>query len=344
MNESSMKSLQAIIDTGCASICDSSQFSAYPQLQYPFFNIANTLRAGIQEIMDRDRAEAIFGKTPWAKLYQIQTGKRHDIPEEIIESVSLTDRPNYYGAVPPLRDIYDYARKYRDNHYVTHFETSGITGDFGTVWFSQDPFEARVEFHDSDVQLIIPIEKPEGHVHGPLFHEPYRVVVKTSWMTDVIWGPLFKRLVGDEDIEVSDNGKFVIHDQLFKEEDKFSDEELDNHPGIQLYKLLAGCDYRQTPTAGGNGVAKVMLNDDYLVALVGHREWSKRFSDVIGINAVYRLGDMVEGGNNRAATPIHGWARNPLLVRDIMASAERLVKTALENHHANMKETNPNEW
>jgi len=344
MNESSMKSLHAIIETGCASICNSSQFSAYPQMQYPFFNIANTLRAGIQEIMDQERAEAIFGKAPWAKLYQIQTGKRHDIPEAIIESVSLTVRSSYYGAVPPLRDIYDYARKYRDNHYVTHFENSGITGDFGTVRFSQDPFEARVEFRDSDAHLVIPIEKPEGHVHGPLFHEPYRVVVKSSWMTDVIWEPLFKRFVGGEAIDVIDNGKFVIHDQLFKDEYKFSDEELDGHPAIQLYKLLSRCDYRQTTEANGNGVAKVMLNDDYLIVLAGYREWSKRFSDVIGIDAVYRLGDVVEGANCRDATPIHGWARNPLLVRDIMESAEHLVKTALENHHTNMKETNPNEW
>ncbi|MNZ74459.1 hypothetical protein D3C78_929080 [compost metagenome] len=177
--------------------------SAYPQMQPLFMQAASNLQMIANTGLGNMRQEMFFGKTPWAKLYELQTGKKIAVPgyTKILENIA----PERFTKVPqrPFKEILDYWKTNRPNpegkeEFVYNdyeFEHQQTTIDYKTG-------EAVFWWDNNDMRLTLPkFWESRGFLTCPLFDEPYEVAVDMTYMQHMLLGPLYEEIVGEENIE-----------------------------------------------------------------------------------------------------------------------------------------------
>jgi len=301
-------------------------FSAYPQLIGPFHQMASDLDLLIETLITTQREELLFGKTPAAKLYELQFRQAHAVPSGVLKSVN-PDRRNETAPMPLLQ-ILKYAKNVRRSTAGTikytfdHIEepatestpattrTAHVTLDIGTM-------EAFITWAGCVVRARLPsFDCAEAFVEGPLFHEPIRVSLDVDMLGKALWAPVYSKLIGSEHIDVPE-GKCLLMTHYFAS-GRVSSDDVD-HPVVKLRALLNDNLYGRR----NSGYAEVEWNG-YIVQLSTKRDYSHLESLQLTVNVLEC--------SDRPGQIVSNWWKNPLLVNDLLKDMDDIIDQLLTCH------------
>ncbi|MCY1283757.1 hypothetical protein D9M68_19840 [compost metagenome] len=317
MTPNAEKELMAHCQNLCAAIADHNSVSAYPALNPMVMNIAINVENMARQAIIKSREEILYGTSIGAKVYEMLTGKRLAIPKGIVSSgVNETVVSTYI----PLKDICDYMLSQRPERP----KNIAVTVEGGVLNFNTETKQATITFVDSDIHVdIVDVTSSKCLVDCKLFEGPYEMILDKAWVGDNLHNALYKALVKDEHLE-SFEEKYLIMDHFFgtREERK---EVADDHPVRQLMKLLSNHEYGNN----NDSYVDVILPIGYRLRMDTVQDWG-HWSET-RILKICSVSKVREDGNFAS---LYQWYRNPLLVRDIVASLDQMVNDLMDKHHA----------
>lgn len=302
-----------------------SNFNAYPQLQYVFFNLGATLDTLAKSVIREDIEDKLYGRTPWAKLYEIQTGHTVEIEPLMVGGVLPNSIAMHY--VTPLKEIVDYWFEYRGK-LAPSDELVSSTFDIGEwlVIVDYNTFSATAEKPMNDMVVTIDdITMSLAHVSCPLFHESIEITMADGWMAE-LRRKVLERFVKPEDITHDFDQSKVINQKYFGTLGAARTELPEDHPYFKLYHLLESSTYGDQ----NRSVCTVPLNADYSVTLSSCHDWGCVQNKNVRIGTVYRHIERDDGSSGQVTMP--NWMHHHLLVKDIVDNIDSIIDSALAIH------------
>ena len=309
---------------------------AYPQLQPLFFEQAANMQNLANMFFQRHREELFYGLTPWAMMYKLQTGRDIKLPTPAIVKYLADGNMVTTAVISTIKEIARYAKEHRIERFPLHMVKDGhwkhiLTPEEGSadvqVTFSLIDFSAHLKWPENDMEVAIPdFGVVRALVSCPLFYAPYTIHLEPSYLHTVLHEPMYKMLVGDEDIKLDFDSKYLIMDHYFgtRQEPKELPTE---HPFVQLRHLLNTSSFGKT----GKSHIRLKVNHNHSIAISATRDWNFHESLVVKIDGAFRHyekdGEMKEDSIWNST-----WEKNPLFIRDIIDGLPRMIDEALAEH------------
>lgn len=302
---------------------NSPGLAAYPQLQGTFYALQVNLQDLVGVLVAAQRDEALYGKTEAAKLYLQQYRQKHSLPQGILKSVMK----GMYSETckRPITTILAYAIAHRG---LSTESSLWINPDAATTYVKvfPDTQEVTLSWFNRAMSITMPdLGKGVGLVNAPLFHEPIPVDMNMAYLDNVLYTPLYERLVGDEHREVTDP-KYLLMDHYFLKDGEATEENLD-HPLVQLRALLNGSMYGRTDASHVYAEWK-----DYRLLFSTERDWNHDSSLLLKVSVNVPSTDPTARHHNL----LHGWWHNPLLVNDLLKDMDDIIDQLLTRHEAEL--------
>jgi len=326
---------QAIINAlqmTCGNLTNNNPgLSAYPQLSSTFYQLASNLDILVGTLISTQRDELLFGKTPAAKLYELQYKQSHAVPECVLKS-ALVERWDAMAS-KPLIQIMNYVAKFRSslpnefNYSLEHRIPSTPVNPQDvtqTMYVKIDTASREVIIKWVDCALILRIPSlvsSTAFVEGPLFHEPIKVSLDPTFLENAVWNPVYVGMVGDEHIEVG-APKYLLMDHYFTS-GRVSSEDIE-HPVVQLRSLLSNDRFGQFNMS----YAKIDWQG-WSLHFSTERDWSREESLLLVVN-LREQGSSQDTRN--FGQHIRDWWKNPLLVNDLLKDMDGLIDQLLTQH------------
>lgn len=328
-------SQQAIIEALqmiCGNLTSNNPgLSAYPQLNGTFYQLASNLDVLIGTLIHTQRDEMLYGKTPAAKLFELQCKQSHAVPECVLKS-ALVERWDI-TASKPLIQIMNYAAKFRSplpsefkyslEHRIpsTPIKPQDVTQTM-YVKVDTESREVIITWADCALALRIPsLVSSTAFVEGPLFHEPIKVSLDPTFIENAVWNPVYADMVGDEHTAVGDV-KYLLMDHYF-DSGRVSSEDID-HPVVQLRSLLSNDRFGQFNMS----YAKIDWRG-WSLHFSTERDWSREESLLLVVNIREQSNPQ---DTRNFGQYIYDWWKNPLLVNDLLKDMDGLIDQLLTQH------------
>jgi len=324
--------MQAVTD-----LPNDSSLQAYPQLRTLFVSLSIGIQNAANIALAQQRTEYLYGLTPWAKLYKLQTGRDLELPQGIIKNLC----PDMYVTPSPrkIRDIVTYTLRF---HALTDDPVLGenvphylvFKNDPTHVAVDLDALSAVVTWVNNDMTMTFKdISSPKALISCPLFTEPFEVEVTAEYLDNTVVGPVYRELVGGDLIEESLRNDYAGSPAKLVMGHYYGNGHVpaDDHPVKQLTHLLVNNMYttrgKCTATSVMNGYA-VTFGVDY-----NYAQQPGYPNHIISIVTVKPMS--IE---NTLHQHLHDWSKNPLLVRDLLNNLDRMLVDMLIQHEHSMRD------
>lgn len=297
---------------------------AYPMLQPVLHILGADLVNVFSNLLGHQRSELFFGESPWAKLYELQTGKKVAVPDKAIIKHLTNDRFVSCGKLP-MGAILDYFLKWRD--YEDDEMVFFIDGDHEEqVCLDLKTKKATYYWRDNDMRLeLTNFAQSRGFLSCPLFHEPYDVDVDYDYVERTLLDPLYARIIGDK-WPIEQSGEKILHEHYFgsmADPKKVTDESNVR----QLMVLLDGGMYSRHSRSYTHWDWK-----EYRLQFSVRRDWQYCPAQVFQVSLSTYPED--PAGQPRA---VDSWWKNPLLVSDLLNDMDGILDDLITEHELSMR-------
>lgn len=297
---------------------------AYPQLVPVLQVLGMDIQNVFSNLLGHQRAELFFGESPWAKLYELQTGKKIAVPDKAIIKHLTNDRMVSCGKIP-MGAILDYFLKYRD--YEDDEMVFFIDGDHeNQVCLDLKTKKAKYYWRDNDMRLeLTDFAQSRGYLSCPLFHEPYDVDVDYAYIERTLLDPLYARIIGDK-WPIEQSGENILHQHYFgsmADPKKVADESNVR----QLMVLLDGGMYSR------HAQSYVYWDwKEYRLQFSVRRDWNYAPPQAFQMS----ISTYPENNNGQPRT-VYDWWKNPLLVSDLLNDMDSILDDIITEHELSMR-------
>lgn len=299
---------------------------AYPQLVPVLQVLGMDLRNVFTQLLGAQRQELFFGESPWAKLYELQTGKKIEVPDRTILKNICPDQYTTSSNLP-WKNIFQYfidnwANPEGDEEW--HFFLNGPTDYGNQVVLNFDSKEAVYYWEKNDMRLtLVNFGESRGALSCPLFNTPYDVDVEFSYIQRTLLDPLLAKMQevwGTEPKPVlnGDHSKLLVHNHYYAGKEVSSEA-----PVRQLEVLFDGGMF------GYPGRSYAYLTwKGYRLQFSTHRDWNCDPSTILKVAVLHKDNDQT----------VYSWWNNPLLVHDLLNDMDSLLDELLTKHATLIKE------
>lgn len=313
-------------ETLAANLRNHNIINAYPMLQPVLHILGIDLLNVFSQMLGSQRQELFYGESPWAKLYEIQTGKKIEVPDKTILKNLTHDRSITSGS-RPMSAILDYFLKYRtyeDDEFVFHNHENNdqVTVDLKTR-------KAKFWWANNDMTLeLTKFDESRGHLNCPLFNEPYDVDMDYAALNRLLLDQMYEFMLDKGQYFVEVEAKYLLMQHYFgsvAEPIRVADDSNVR----QLMVLLDGGMYSK-------------WNRSY--ATINWKEWVLQFSVERDWNyappMVFKVVIQTHPTDKDRGQPqsVYNWHKNPLLVKDLLSDMDGLLDQLITQHELSMKE------
>lgn len=309
---------------------DNPSISAYPMLAPVLHQTAFGMEGVINSALDVMRREAFDGTTPWAKLYEMMTGKRICLPDMgIIED--LTADPRRTSWVRGFSQTF--------NYFIDNWDNPEGDEEFVLFMDDTDPanqicidiktHSATISYSNNDLEVKLgKFYNTTASITSPLFHEPYMVSLKLDFIRDSITKPMEKLMMSeygvDKDYTAASATDFANVVFLGTREEPIDPGEDSSFAKmIQLLRLKLYSKYGQdTAYIDWRGYRLEIKSADLFITPYG---------------TMYIMLYDVHPNDSRP-TRVEDWWTNPILTYDLAKELPGLLDRTLELHELSLKE------
>jgi hypothetical protein len=306
----------------------------YPALVPVLHTLGMDISNVFTQLLGQQRSEMFYGESPWAKMYEIQTGKKIEVPDRAILKNICPER-GFTVPQMPWEDVLDYflagwANPEGDEEW--HFFLDGPEDYDNQVILNFKRKDAVYYWENNDMQLVLPnFARSAARLECPLFHVPYDVDVELSYVQRTLYDQVLARMLEIWEIEpvTVEDSSFLISQHYYGTREN-PIEVPDEHNVKQLAVLLE---------MGGFGKANrsyVYVDDwnGYRLQFSTKRDWNCNPSTILKVSVMHLLND---DDRNHDRT-VNYWWKNPLLVADLLADMDNLLQGLIDRHELEMKE------
>lgn len=301
----------------CGSLMSNqSQLTPYPYLQPIFVNLGAGLDTIFTDLLRLQREELLYGSTPWAAMYKMDTGRAIELPDNIIHNINPCD--SWYSSVDyPIGDVLKYAVE-RDPT-LEHQTEIVFEDDEKVVKINLKNCSAVITWHDNDMTLTFPtLGHSVAHAMCPLFKEPYKVDISIDYIKENIAGPLYKMLTGVNPCK-RNGTKYILMDHFFTDPDGVRMTIPEDHVVAKLIHLFCESGYH-TPSFVDVPFKQYTVRLRAMTDWDCYTEWN---------NTILVIERIVHTDSDDSK-PYRDWDLNPLFVNDLLAAIQELLEEALE--------------
>ena len=322
-----------------AGLMNSQVGHTYPQLVPVLHVLGMDIRNVFTQLLGHQRSELFFGESPVAKLYEIQTGKKVEVPDRTILKNICPER-GFISTHQPWEFILKYflaGWANPDGDEEWHFFLDGpdptCPEDYDNqVILNFRRKDAIYHWANNDMQLVLDnFSRSNGKLECPLFHSPYDVDVEMSYIKRTLYDQLLARML--EIWEIQDtlevNGEYLIHQHYYGTAEA-PIQVPDEHNVKQLAVLLNGGMF------GISGRSFVYLDDwnGYRLQFSTKRDWNSDPSTILKVSVMH----LETEKDYQQDRTIGNWWMNPLLVADLRNDLDGILQGLVDRHELEMKE------
>jgi hypothetical protein len=313
-----------------ANLMNNNVGHAYPQLVPVLQTMGFDLRNVFSQLLGAQRQELFFGEAPWAKLYELQTGRTICVPDRTILKNLCPERGSMVGD-RPWEEILKYFLAGWENpegDEEWHFFLGGPTDYDNQVVINFKNMCATYYWANNDMCLTLPVfSHSRGQLTCPLFHEPYDVDVEYPYIQRTLLDQLMAGMLTIWDKANLDpvDSDLLVHQCYYGIDGK---EVKDEDNVKQLAVLFNGNMYSKY----GKAYGYVDWNG-YRLQFSTKRDWNSDPSIVLKVAVMHPIDD-----KNPHDRSVYNWHKNPLLVADLRADMDTILDQLITQHELSMKE------
>jgi len=327
MQPSNEDAVYHMADVLASNLMNNSIGHAYPQLVPVLTTMGLDLRNVFVNMLGSMRQELFFGESPWAKLYELQTGKKIEVPDRTILKNICPDRAVTCGT-RQWADIFKYFINNWENpegDEEWHYFLNGPTDYNNQVVLNFDSQKATYYWENNDMELVLDhFGQSRGALSCPMFHTPYAVDVEYSYIQRTLLDPLLASMleiwgIDPETVTLENDSKLLIHNHYYGDGKELPDES----PIRQLEVLFDGSMFGYPARS-----YTCLPWREYRLQFSTHKDWNCNPSTVLKVAVMNKDNDHT----------VHSWWKNPLLVHDLLEDMDSLFDELLTKHATLIKE------
>lgn len=311
----------------------------YPALVPVLHVLGMDIRNVFTQLLGHQRSELFYGESPTAKLYEIQTGKKVEVPDRAILK-NICPESGYRSSQTPWEFILDYflaGWANPDGDEEWHFFLDGpdptCPEDYDNqVILNFKRKHAIYYWANNDMQLVLDnFSRSNGKLECPLFHSPYDVDVEIAYIERTLYDQLMAKMLGIWEIEPAPEveSDYLITQHYYGTHEN-PIEVPDDHNVKQLAILLDHGSFGKA----NRSYAYLENWNGYRLQFSTKRDWNYAPSNLLKVTVMH-LANEQDRNHDRG---VNYWWKNPLLVADLKADLDNILQLLISRHELEMKE------